>query len=220
MLQKTTIYVQKAKDLFPEYKKIKDFPWNNIHLTRRQHWVAHWILAKAYGNSQSIAFYRMTKKSNKRLTSKVYNQFRKEVCDIISINNSRPNPGVSKAKKGKVHCYDQSGKYLILPKEEFESRTDVYGINKYINRDYLKTEKYTLELSKRMKGRVWMTSLDLSIKKFVKPNEIDDYLKLGFTIQFISYDRKLHQKICPHCNKSIDSSNFKRWHGDNCKFKL
>jgi ribosomal protein L37AE/L43A len=22
---------------------------------------------------------------------------------------------------------------------------------------------------------------------------------------------------CPHCNKLIDASNYKRWHGDNCK---
>jgi hypothetical protein len=25
---------------------------------------------------------------------------------------------------------------------------------------------------------------------------------------------------CPHCSKIIDPSNFKRWHGDNCKFKI
>ncbi len=24
---------------------------------------------------------------------------------------------------------------------------------------------------------------------------------------------------CPHCNKIVDNMNFKKWHGDNCKFK-
>jgi NUMOD3 motif len=26
--------------------------------------------------------------------------------------------------------------------------------------------------------------------------------------------------VCPHCNKSIDKSNYTRWHGDKCKYKL
>ena len=24
---------------------------------------------------------------------------------------------------------------------------------------------------------------------------------------------------CQHCNKFVDASNFKRWHGENCKQK-
>jgi len=27
------------------------------------------------------------------------------------------------------------------------------------------------------------------------------------------------KRECPHCNKSIDGRNYKRWHGDNCKHK-
>ena len=27
------------------------------------------------------------------------------------------------------------------------------------------------------------------------------------------------KKSCPYCNKLIDVSNFKRWHGENCRFK-
>jgi polyhydroxyalkanoate synthesis regulator phasin len=26
--------------------------------------------------------------------------------------------------------------------------------------------------------------------------------------------------LCPYCNTLIDSRNYKRWHGENCKFKL
>jgi hypothetical protein len=25
-----------------------------------------------------------------------------------------------------------------------------------------------------------------------------------------------HQLICDHCNKSVDTANYERWHGDNC----
>tara|TARA_R110000744_G_scaffold5418_4_gene19089 strand:- start:3056 stop:3592 length:537 start_codon:yes stop_codon:yes gene_type:complete len=31
--------------------------------------------------------------------------------------------------------------------------------------------------------------------------------------------RKLNRKTCSYCNKSFDSANYSRWHGDNCKLK-
>jgi hypothetical protein len=77
----------KAKSLFPEYSSLKDHPWNGIHLTKRQHWIAHWMLSKAFGDSQTIAFYRMCKKSKDRITSKVYETMRIEVSRIISKDN-------------------------------------------------------------------------------------------------------------------------------------
>lgn len=45
----------KAKDLFPEYTNLKTYSWNSIKLTARQHIVAHVILWKCYGGSQSRA---------------------------------------------------------------------------------------------------------------------------------------------------------------------
>jgi hypothetical protein len=30
---------------------------------------------------------------------------------------------------------------------------------------------------------------------------------------------KKPRKICPHCNRDIDITNYNRWHGDNCKYK-
>lgn len=43
----------KAKDLFPEYTNLKTYSWNSIKLTARQHIVAHVILWKCYGGSQT-----------------------------------------------------------------------------------------------------------------------------------------------------------------------
>lgn len=45
----------KAKDLFPEFANISEHPWNEITLTAREHIIAHVILWKAYGGSQSLA---------------------------------------------------------------------------------------------------------------------------------------------------------------------
>jgi hypothetical protein len=45
----------KAKDLFPEYTNKKIFPWNIVDLTTHQHIIAHVILWKTFGGSQSRA---------------------------------------------------------------------------------------------------------------------------------------------------------------------
>lgn len=44
----------KSKDMFPEYASFKDFPWNCVILTYRQHIIAHILLLKTF-NTQSQA---------------------------------------------------------------------------------------------------------------------------------------------------------------------
>jgi hypothetical protein len=55
----------KATDMFPEYKNLKEFKWNGIYLTLREHFIAHRLLHKAFpGSSQSLAFYNMANELN------------------------------------------------------------------------------------------------------------------------------------------------------------
>jgi hypothetical protein len=49
----------KAKDLFPEYRDLKDNHWNGIYLTPRQHIIAHVMLWKSFGDSQANALHYM-----------------------------------------------------------------------------------------------------------------------------------------------------------------
>lgn len=56
----------KAKDMFPEYRDGKKFPWNIVKLTYRQHLIAHRMLWKAYGGSQTYAFVGMNQQKSKR----------------------------------------------------------------------------------------------------------------------------------------------------------
>lgn len=71
----------KAKDLFPEYKSFRECPWNKVILTARQHFIAHWMLWKAYGGSQTQAFWLMYGKSK---DSSVYQNLRTENVNLIS----------------------------------------------------------------------------------------------------------------------------------------
>lgn len=67
------------KSLFPEYKKFNLYPWNKIRLTLRQHFIAHLILAKAFGGSMYYCFGRMSKQCNININSKKYENLRKKI---------------------------------------------------------------------------------------------------------------------------------------------
>jgi hypothetical protein len=49
----------RASDMFPEYSNFNDNPWNSVLLTFRQHLLAHVLLWKAYGGSQTYALEYM-----------------------------------------------------------------------------------------------------------------------------------------------------------------
>lgn len=45
--------------LFAEYRNFGTHAWNKVDLTGRQHFIAHWMLWKAYGGKMTYAFYMM-----------------------------------------------------------------------------------------------------------------------------------------------------------------
>ena len=93
----------KAKDSFPEYKNIKDNPWNSIRLTSRQHIMAHVMLWKVYGKSQLSALYYMLNVQNYdtsyndrkvpasidiRYAGKIRNEYRKNSLGFATYKDS------------------------------------------------------------------------------------------------------------------------------------
>jgi hypothetical protein len=64
------------KSLFPEYKNLRQNGFNKIHLTYRQHYIAHVLLAKAFPDSNmTIAVFMMSKHAKKykfKFNSKVF----------------------------------------------------------------------------------------------------------------------------------------------------
>lgn len=73
----------KALDFYPQYKSLTDNPWNGVHLTHREHFIAHWMLARAFPNSSQMrAFFHMTNILDKR-RSQLYAQSRKYHHDKV-----------------------------------------------------------------------------------------------------------------------------------------
>ena len=51
----------KANDMFPDYKALTIHPWNGVHLTAREHFLAHWMLSRIFPKtSQDRAFFYIT----------------------------------------------------------------------------------------------------------------------------------------------------------------
>lgn len=87
----------RAKDMFPEYKSLKEYNWNCAVLSSRQHFIAHWMLWKAYGGSQGNAFWLMRNrtKTETRMTSTMYEKLAIELSIKSSMN------GIKLSKEGR-----------------------------------------------------------------------------------------------------------------------
>lgn len=89
----------RAKRLFPEFGNLTENVWNGVRLTPRQHFLAHWMLAKIFTDkfeklSAVKGFYRMmiNSKSNKRYTSKSYSYAKKMHSEIMKHVNPMHDP--------------------------------------------------------------------------------------------------------------------------------
>lgn len=101
----------KAKDLFPEHKDAK---WNYISLTARHHTLAHIMLWKIYGGSQTTALHYFLNIQNsntqygKRIVSKVH----------ISRYASKLREENSKSRKGTAIYKNQAGAKFLLHRDD------------------------------------------------------------------------------------------------------
>lgn len=102
----------KAKDMFPEYSQ--EHSWNIIVVTPREHFILHWILAKAYpGTSQTLAFFYMSNAGNK-IKGKDYEQARLLQAEKakITCKNSERNAKISAALRNKPKSEEHKAKLL------------------------------------------------------------------------------------------------------------
>jgi len=109
--------------IIPRCMKGADDPSNLIRLTLREHFLAHWLLWKAYPDYLPIvsAFLQMNEKNTRskkefqgRLTSRTYEQLKTQAYQLSS-----------EFMTGKVHVKDEYGNVLVMSKEEY-AKQDQY----------------------------------------------------------------------------------------------
>lgn len=69
---------------FEEYSSFRENPWNRINLTARQHFIAHMLLWKCFGRTQTAAFYAMSNESDFSINNRIYERLKKERSILIS----------------------------------------------------------------------------------------------------------------------------------------
>ncbi len=111
----------KASDLFPEYKDFNTHPWNKVHLSSREHIIAHVMLWKIFGGSQTYAldFMLLVAKSTKPKVEKYFNQNQKIPTSILIRYSAKLREEVTKLNIGLVNYMDENGDFFgKLPKDD------------------------------------------------------------------------------------------------------
>lgn len=104
----------KASDFFPEFRRLSDHTWNGVHMTTREHYIAHWMLARAFpGTSQARAFWIMCNTLDKK-TSHAYALSReRHIQSVITMTqNPERNRKISESLRGKPKTTEHKEKLI------------------------------------------------------------------------------------------------------------
>ena len=146
----------KAKDLFPKYTNLKIFPWNSIKLTRRQHILSHYLLAKSYNTwgmweavSRIINQRGFDNKDSLRLLKLSSNQVKINKRGVFTrgyLEDGTPN--VKQSTKDLL--FKLKTEYYLIP-ENIERCKEIRKSDAYINADKLASERF-ISLNKSRTG--------------------------------------------------------------------
>jgi hypothetical protein len=177
------------RSLFPQKANDAD---NLIALTAREHFLAHWMLHKAFGGKMTQAFMYMKaecddQKRHWRLNSSSYQLLREAFSQAMSV-----------AKTGKPLS------------EETKRKMSEARIGKPL------PESQRLAIGAGNKGKIVSVETRLKISQatvgIAKPPISDAHrAKLSVPKQRVN---------CTCCGKEVSVNMVNRWHNDNCKMKV
>jgi len=170
---------------------------NLIALTARQHFIAHWILWKAYGNNMARAFFMMSNFGKYgKVNSKVYSNARQDYSKQVSIQmTGKVMPPISEETRQKM-SKSALGKVVSQ-----ETRDKISASTLGKKRDAEFAKKISEAKKGKTNGRIGYTQSKETKLKIAEAN----------------FNRPIIQ--CPHCLKLVkDHGGAKRWHFDNCKY--
>lgn len=172
---------------------------NLIRLTARQHFVAHWMLARAFGGSASRAFFMMSNFGKYgSVNSKTYAIGRKEYAEQVRIQlTKKPNVAEFTPEHREKLRQAKLGKKLSPEHIEKVRQT---RIGKPLS-DEWKANLSKAKSGVATRGSGWFQSEETK-RKIAETN----------------FNRPLI--TCPHCDKTVkDHGGAKRWHFDRCKYR-
>lgn len=191
---------------------------NKVLLTARQHYLAHWLLYKIYKNSSLVhAWHCMSRigkgQKERNVNSHLFQYCKKERNKLLSIKYS----GEGNNFYGKKHSED-TRKLLSEINIGIDRRSEE-NIKKWINN--VAKKKKTEEHKKKIGRKGLVMIQNINTLEILRVNKED--LGIIYDVNIWVNPRKISPEKkykCEYCNIITTKSNLKRWHNDNCKFKV
>lgn len=208
----------KAKELYPNYKNFSSNRWNMIKLTGRQHLIAHWMLAKIFGDIMWDAVWQMSNKPRRdnegkfKLSSRLYEEARKNFSERQSSRTSKLWEDESfreMMSEMKTSFWEDDEKRSLACENMKDSWTD----------------SRRKEQGKRSLDRITRMNSDPDFVE--KRNAASSKLMLerSNTLEWKEHMSKVSKelnkirKTCIYCGTESNPGNHGRYHGEKCKKK-
>lgn len=148
------------KALFSQYESFELHPWNKVVVPPRVHFILHWCLHKAYGRSQTYAFWGMINKlspnrvNERRIpprSSLFYQYARTEISERMKIDNPMHRAEVIAKKSGDKHHTKTKPWTIVAPTktaEQHQAQSERMKDNNPMNDPIAKAKR-----SAKIKGR-------------------------------------------------------------------
>ena len=183
-----------------------DLKENIAKLTAREHFICHWLLTKmTTGPDQKKMAYackRMMHSSGKKqhrykINSHIYEQLKVNL-NLVLKGREFNNEWLTKLKKSARHRAECEGE-----KEKAIRRANMIKVNK----------------SRKGEKRPWQSGPNnhfYGVRMVGEDNPFFGKKHSEDTLEKLRVPKSKY--VCSHCSKVVGGeSNFKRWHGDNCK---
>lgn len=163
--------VPKGKSFWPEFKSFKSNSWNMAKLTGRQHYIAHWMLARALGGGMWMAFDKMHHSSDNherkyKVSSKAYEELQKQKSEYLSsMTKARYNRVVSEKEiiKTTIENLNDGVDRLDSIRWVNDGKTELMTDCALLPKEFVpgrisSSKEHLKDISTSVKGRVWVTN--------------------------------------------------------------
>ena len=170
------------KSIFPEFSNLKMYPWNCKILSPRAHYIAHYILSKAYGNKMLYAFNMLSNSCNAKINSRLYESAKREYSYMLSKFMSTNNPMFNEETRDKVSKSNTGKKASLATREKMSKNS------------YMKTAEGKYKKSVQMKKNNPMFKeihrMTLSKAKMGSKHTIEAKLKMSISKKGVNTGEK------------------------------
>ena len=204
-------------------------------LTAREHFICHMLLTYIHPNNRGVRLalrrFQHSKKFNLyKISARTYERIKILINEIPVSAETK-----AKMKKSRENC--QKGKNHPMfgkhhRKDSIEKMRKA-KLGKKLSAEHIKhlSEAHKGLISPR-KGKPlsaeWKQNITNSLIGRICSQEKKDKISKANTGKKRTKEQRKQQsernknspkQLCPYCNRLIDKMNYKRWHGDKCKYK-